>query len=117
MIKYLVLLASVAMTVTASTLLKIGSAAVDFSGSLSTIFKGYLASPLIIAGFAAYALAALLWVYCLANFDLGYATFVASVQYIMLLAVAIFVFHEHISLLKWLGSFLIMIGVFCWLKG
>lgn len=117
MIKYLVLLASVAMTVTASTLLKLGSATVEFNGGLSAIFKGYLTSPLIVAGFAAYALAALLWVYCLANFDLGYATFVASIQYIMLLAVAIFVFQEQISLLKWFGSFLIMIGVVCWLKG
>lgn len=117
MIKYFVLLASVAMTVAASTLLKIGSAAVDFDGGLGAIFKGYLMSPLIVAGFASYALAALLWVYCLANFDLGYATFVASVQYIMLLAVAIFVFHENIGLLKWLGSLLIMVGVFCWLKG
>jgi|GEM_PF-4521550 drug/metabolite transporter (DMT)-like permease len=117
MIKYAVLLASIAMTVAASTLLKLGSAAVDFSGGLGAIFKGYLASPLIVAGFASYALAAVLWVYCLANFDLGYATFVASVQYVMLLAVAIFVFHEDISLLKWVGSILIMIGVFCWLRG
>ena len=117
MIKYFVLLASVAMTVAASTLLKLVSAAVDFDGGFGAIFKGFIASPLIVAGFASYALAALLWVYCLANFDLGYATFVASVQYIMLLAVAIFVFHEHISVLKWAGSLLIMIGVFCWLKG
>ncbi len=117
MIKYFALLASVAMTVAASTLLKIGSAAVDFDGGVGAILKGYLASPLIVAGFASYALAALLWVYCLASFDLGYATFVASVQYILLLAVAIFVFHENISLLKWIGSLLIMLGVFCWLKG
>ena len=117
MIKYLVLLGSVAMTVAASTLLKIGSASVNFDGGLVSIAKGYLTTPLIVAGFAAYALAALMWVYCLAQFDLGYATFVASIQYILLLAVAILVFHEHISLLKWVGSFLIMIGVICWLKG
>ncbi len=117
MIKYLMLIASVAMTVAASTLLKLGSAAVDFDGGLGTIFKGYLSSPLIVAGFASYAVAALLWVYCLAKFELGYATFVASIQYLMLLAVAILVFQEHIGPLRWLGSVLIMIGVMCWLKG
>ncbi len=37
MIKYFALLASVAMTVAASTLLKIGCAAVDFDGGVGAI--------------------------------------------------------------------------------
>ena len=51
------------------------------------------------------------------GFDLGYVTFVASFQYILLLAVSIFVFNEQISLLKWVGCGFILIGVICWLKG
>lgn len=117
MTKYVILLGSVSMTVAASTLLKIGSRAVNFDAGLLTTLTGYATSPVIVAGFAAYALAALLWVYCLSVFDLGYVTFVSSFQYVLLLAVSIFVFHEHITLLRWVGCVFIMVGVFLWLKG
>jgi len=117
MIKYLMLFGSVTMTVVASTLLKIGSRSVNFEGGLAAIAMSYITSPTILVGFGSYALAALLWVYCLSVFDLSYATFVTSVQYILLLAVSILIFHEQISLMKWAGCFFIMIGVFLWLKG
>ncbi|MCX7781263.1 MAG: hypothetical protein N2491_10215 [Negativicutes bacterium] len=117
MIKYWMLFGSVTMTVVASTLLKLGSRSVNFDSGLMGIFLGYMTSPAILAGFASYALAALLWVYCLSVFDLSYVTFVSSVQYILLIAVSILVFQEHISLVKWAGSILIMIGVIFWMKG
>ena len=117
MMKLMLLFGSVSMTVLASTLLKIGSRTINFDGGLWTIAMGYLTSPGVIAGFLSYAVAAVLWVYCLSVFDLGYVTFVASFQYILLLAVSIFVFNEQISLLKWVGCGFILIGVICWLKG
>ena len=117
MIKYLMLFGSVSMTVVASTLLKMGSKTVNFEGSMIGIILAYLLSPLIIAGFASYALAAVLWVYCLSEFDLSYVTFVSSFQYVLLILVSIFVFHEQISLMRWLGCGFIMIGVVFWLKG
>lgn len=117
MIKYVMLFGSITMAVVASTLLKIGGRTVDFESGLLGIVMGYMTSPVIIAGFASYALAALLWVYCLAVFDLSYVTFVSSVQYILLILVSILVFHEQISLMKWVGCVLIMTGVFFWLKG
>lgn len=105
------------MTVAASTLLKLGSRTVNFEGGIWAIALGYLTSPVIVAGFAIYALAAFLWIYCLSQFDLSYVTFVSSVQYILLLAVSIMVFHEAISAMKWAGCAFIMIGVIFWLKG
>ena len=117
MIKYLILFGSVSMTVVASTLLKIGGRTVDFGGGLLGTVLAYMTSPMIVAGFATYALAALLWVYCLSVFDLSYVTFVSSIQYIMLILVSILVFHEQISPMKWAGCLFIMIGVYFWLKG
>jgi drug/metabolite transporter (DMT)-like permease len=117
MIKYGLLFGSVTMTVIASTLLKIGGKGINYEGSLMNIALSYFTSPAIVAGFATYALAAVLWVYCLSIFDLSYVTFVSSVQYILLVAVSIFIFNEQISLLKWTGCAFIMIGVLCWLKG
>ena len=114
---FLLLFGSVAMTVVASTLLKIGSRSIQFDGSLTTIAVGYISSPGVLAGFFSYAVAAVLWVYCLSIFDLSYVTFVASLQYVLLLAVSIWLFHEQISVLKWIGCGFILIGVICWLKG
>jgi drug/metabolite transporter (DMT)-like permease len=105
------------MTVAASTLLKIGSRNVNFEGSLLAILFGYMTTPLILGGFALYALGAFLWIYCLNQFDLSYVTFVSSVQYVLLVAVAIWVFNEQISMMKWTGCGFILIGIFFWLKG
>jgi drug/metabolite transporter (DMT)-like permease len=111
------LFGSMTMTVAGSTLLKLGSRNVNFEGALLGIVMSYMTSPIIVAGFAIYALAAILWVYCLSQFDLSYVTFVSSIQYILLITVSIMVFHEDISLMKWAGCGFIMIGVFFWLKG
>jgi drug/metabolite transporter (DMT)-like permease len=111
------LFGSMTMTVVGSTLLKLGSKNVNFEGAILSILMSYLSSPVIVAGFAIYAFAAILWVYCLSQFDLSYVTFVSSVQYVLIVAVSIMVFHEDISLMKWIGCVIIMIGVFFWLKG
>lgn len=105
------------MTVTGSTLLKLGSRTVPFEGPLAGIALGFLTSPALLAGFAAYAVGAILWVYCLSQFELSYVTFVSSFQYALLLAVSIVVFQEQISLMRWIGCVIILIGVFFWLKG
>ena len=117
MMKYMLLLSSVSMTVLASTLLKIGGRAVNFEGGLVSILLAYLTSVTIVAGFATYAVAAVLWVYCLSKFYLSYVTFVSSIQYILLVAVSILIFHEQISLMKWTGCAFIMVGVLFWLRG
>lgn len=117
MMNFLLLFGSVTMTVVASTLLKIGSRTINFDGGVLSIAMDYATSPGIVAGFFSYAIAAVLWVYCLSIFDLSYVTFVASIQYVLLLAVSILVFQEQISLIKWVGCAFILIGVVCWLKG
>lgn len=117
MTKYLALFTSVSMTVLASTLLKLGGRGIVFEAGIPSIIKAFATSPYIVGGFMAYTLAALLWVYCLANFDLSYVTFVSSFQYLLLVIVSIFVFQEQISTIKWLGSALIMLGVLLWMRG
>jgi len=117
MIKYIMLFGSVTMTVIAQTLLKIGGRSVQFDSGLLSILIGYISSPIIVLGFAMYALAAFLWIYCLSQFDLSYVTFVSSVQYVLLILASILVFQEHISAMKWAGTAVIMIGVIIWMKG
>ncbi|MDF2670464.1 MAG: hypothetical protein K0R67_2770 [Paenibacillus sp.] len=106
------------MTVAGSTLLKIGSRSISFeSTTLFRILLSYMTSPVLLAGFVVYALAAFLWVYCLSQFELSYVTFVTSAQYILLILVSIQIFKEQISPMQWAGSLFIMIGVIFWMKG
>jgi drug/metabolite transporter (DMT)-like permease len=111
------LFGSMTMTVAANSVLKFGSKSLNFEGSFLNIVLGYMTSPVIIAGFTLYALAAVLWVYCLSVFDLSYVTFVSSAQYVLLIVVSLWLFNEQISMMKWTGTGFIMIGVFFWLKG
>jgi len=113
----LILFGSVMATVTGSTLLKVGSRTLSFDGAILGVIMSFITSPALIAGFAAYAVGAILWVFSLSQFDLSYATFVSSFQYILLLAVSILVFQEQISLMKWIGCAIILIGVIFWMKG
>jgi drug/metabolite transporter (DMT)-like permease len=105
------------MTVAGSTLLKIGSRSISFESTLFGILLSYMTSPVLLAGFVTYALAAFLWVYCLSQFELSYVTFVTSAQYILLILVSIQIFKEQISPMQWAGSLFIMIGVIFWMKG
>ncbi|ULL13487.1 hypothetical protein DVH26_02835 [Paenibacillus sp. H1-7] len=116
-LKYIMLFGSVTMTVAAQTLLKIGGRSVQFDNGLMAILIGYLTSPIIVLGFALYALAAFVWIYCLSQFDLSYVTFVSSIQYVLLILASILIFHEQISMMKWAGCVIIMIGVIIWMKG
>ncbi|RKN78256.1 EamA family transporter [Paenibacillus ginsengarvi] len=111
------LFGSVLMTVTGSTLLKLGSRSVSFDAPLFGILLSYITTPALLAGFAAYAIGAFLWVYCLSQFELSYVTFVTSFQYVLLLLASIFIFQEHISMMKWAGCVVILIGVVMWMKG
>ena len=61
-------------------------------------------------------LATLLWLYILKQYEFSVAYPLTSISYIIGMAAAIFVFHEAIPLIRWVGVILIMIGVFLVIK-
>lgn len=117
MINFLLLIASTAMAALAGTLMKLGGQSLTFDAGVIGILKGYMLSPLIMAGFVSYFLGALLWIYCLSQFDLSFASFVSSLQYVFLLLASIFIFKEQISVNQWIGCGCIMVGVIFWMRG
>jgi undecaprenyl phosphate-alpha-L-ara4N flippase subunit ArnE len=52
-----------------------------------------------------------LWMYILKYFDFSIAYPITSISYIFGMLAAMFVFHEAIPLIRWLGVLLIMVGV------
>lgn len=68
-------------------------------------------SPLIITGLTFYAVAAVLWMIVLSKVNLSYAYPFLGLTFVGMLFLTKFIFHEDISLWRWIGALLIFIGV------
>ena len=69
------------------------------------------ASPLIWLGVFVFALNFFLWIAILSRVDLSIAMPVGSTSYIFIPIVAMLFLHEHVSLLRWAGIILIVLGI------
>lgn len=57
-----------------------------------------------------YAVATILWMYIVKNFPFSMAYPLVSLSYVFGMLSALFVFHENIPLVRWVGVLLIMMG-------
>jgi undecaprenyl phosphate-alpha-L-ara4N flippase subunit ArnE len=55
--------------------------------------------------------ASLIWFYIVKHFDLSVAYPMISISYVFGMLAAIFIFHETVSLSRWIGVGFIMLGV------
>jgi drug/metabolite transporter (DMT)-like permease len=53
-----------------------------------------------------------IWMYILKHFDFSVAYPMISISYVFGMVAAIFVFHETVPPIRWIGVLLIMLGVF-----
>ena len=74
-------------------------------------FKLVFSSPFFWVGFLSLILMFIIWSAILSKIDLSVAVPIASFSYILVALVSILFLHETISLLRWLGIFMILMGV------
>ena len=67
-------------------------------------------NPYIILGVALYGLATLLWLYVLSKEELSLVYPLQSITYVFGTVLAILVFRENVSLLRWIGIATIIVG-------
>lgn len=67
--------------------------------------------PLVLSGFISAFLASLAWLAALSKFELSFAYPFMSLNFVVVTALSIFFFGEHMNLSKFLGLALICIGV------
>lgn len=77
-----------------------------FGGLLMTMF-----SPWVIAGIVLYVVATVVWIYLLSKLPLSLLYPLQSLAYIAAVVVAIFVFKEQVSVMRWIGVAIILLGV------
>ena len=78
---------------------------------LSHFLTGTLFSPFFWMGLISVILIFISWVTVLSKIDLSVAVPVCSFSYVTIPLVSVFFFQEKISLLRWAGIFVILLGV------
>lgn len=105
----LLLLMNIIMLVAGQVLFKMG---LDRMGgvTLATSWKAMF-TPHILAGLLLYALATLVWFAVLSRMSLSTAYPIQSLAYVFGMVIALIVFNEPVSLTKWIGAGIIIVGV------
>ena len=95
-------------------------AGVTQGGPISVSLEGFVVlirriftTPLILAGYALGALTNLVWLTALSRFEISFAAPVISALYfVFLLAASGFVLGESVGPNRWIGTLLIVVGMF-----
>lgn len=109
-VNYLLLGINIVMLSTGQILFKFGLnkiGTITLANSWKAIF-----SPTIFLGLVLYVIATLIWFVVLTRMPLSVAYPAQSFAYVLGIIAALFIFNEPISLVKWIGAAVIMIGVF-----
>lgn len=88
----------------------IGEVTINADQVLSVLFR-LATNPFIVGGLGLYAGGTIFWLAALSRVDLSYAYPFASLSYVVMLLAAWFLFNEHITPLRLLGTLIVGIGV------
>lgn len=109
MLYVVMILSNICLLVAGQTLWKFGLQNRDLTGLKSIIFAMF--TPWVIGGLVLYVIATVIWIYLLNKFSLSLLYPLQSLAYVAAIFISLFVFHEHIPLLRWVGAGVILVGV------
>jgi drug/metabolite transporter (DMT)-like permease len=112
MLKYLFILANIFCLVFGQTSWKIGMENLHVHGNLIQKFIQFVFSPFILLGFVLYIVATVIWMYLLSKYPLSFLYPLQSIAYVLSLLVGLFLFKEQIPLTRWVGTAVILAGVY-----
>jgi drug/metabolite transporter (DMT)-like permease len=72
---------------------------------------GYLTNPGVIGGLLVYGVGTLLWIVSVSKRDISYLYPVTALNYVLIAVCGKFLFGEEISLGRWLGIAIVILGV------
>ncbi|MDD1651931.1 MAG: EamA family transporter [Methanomicrobiales archaeon] len=91
---------------------KLGEFNLGSAGEVLSNLVRMAGSPLILAGFLCYGVAAVLWIYALSRLDLSFAYPMYALMYAIIPLAAYFILKEQIPTGRWVGILLIILGVY-----
>lgn len=105
---YVFILVNIILLVGGQTLWKIGIGGRHLKNVHDVILV--MLSPWVMAGLALYVIATVVWIYLLSRMPLSVLYPMQSLAYVAAVVVAIVVFKEQVSLLRWTGVVVILFG-------
>ncbi len=84
---------------------------IDFAAGLHIAYARIFFSPSVLAGIALYFISVFFWLYALTKVDLSYASPFLALTYVLMVVVSWLFLGETITWLRWLGLFVVIIGV------
>lgn len=112
----LLVLIEVVLNVTAQILLKVGMTRIGqfaFHGiNIAPIAFQVLTSPFIMFGVSVYVISLIIWLLVLSRIDVSLAYPLISLGFVLNAGIAYFLLGEHITLMRLIGTIVIMFGIF-----
>ena len=84
---------------------------IDFSAGLIFTYVTIFTSPLVIIGTLSYTSSIFFWLYALTRVDLSFAYPFLALSYVLVILASWLILGEHIPVLRWIGVFIIALGV------
>ncbi|MFD1678150.1 hypothetical protein [Alicyclobacillus fodiniaquatilis] len=109
MVYAVMILSNIILLVGGQTLWKYGLQGKDLTDLKSVILAMF--SPWVIGGIALYVVATVIWIFLLSKISLSVLYPLQSLAYVAAILVSIFIFHEHIPPMRWVGVAVILAGV------
>ncbi len=113
MINYLILSLLVILQVLGSICLKRGVEQIGAVNPLAllSLIQHVLSNPLVMVGVVSYAATFLLYAVAVSRMDLSFVLPIAASSYVLTTLCAWLILGENVSLTRWLGIFLVSLGV------
>lgn len=106
----LLCLLNTGLMVVGQVLFKLGSNGKDMSGVDKILHVMF--SPIILCALFLYACTTVLWLYILSKVEISYAYPFQALAFPVVLIISSLLFHEAISLNRWIGVIIIFLGVY-----
>jgi drug/metabolite transporter (DMT)-like permease len=75
-----------------------------------SLLQRVVSNPYIVAGIGLYSLGAVVWIVVLSRVPLSFAYPMLGLSYVLVLLVSRFILNEHVSVQRWVGAMLIVMG-------
>lgn len=95
---------------TGQMLFKYGSSGKSITGIIDII--KLLFSPVVLLALCLYGGTTILWLYILSKTPMSFAYPIQALAFPIVLIASMFIFHEQIPPMRWIGVFVIIFGVF-----
>ena len=114
---FLIIICSISLSAFAQIILKIGMSGSNIQSTLDVNASGWstlsqaFVSPYVLAGLAMYGLGAILWLFVLARLDVSMAYPFVGLGFILTMLLGFLLLGEVLSILRIVGTLLVLIGV------